>query len=93
MALVISGSIEAVLAGHDVQGGVVVEAWGLGVDCKAGVYVLNLYSQGRNYPEIIAPAAVSGVVGVLSAAQGSGAKVHYWPSDTASILFVGRFAV
>ena len=91
MSLVLSGTIEGVLTGLQVQGRIQIDAWGLGVACKNGIYVLNLYSQGQNYPEIIADTAVAGVVKLLTAAHGSGANVYYWPSETDSVLFVGNF--
>ncbi len=91
MALVVSEGMASVLTGKEQAGRITIDAWGLGVDCKRGVYDLNLYSQGSNYPEIIADTAVAGVVALLTQAKAQGVRVSYWPGEHDSVLFVGQF--
>jgi hypothetical protein len=88
MSLTLTGEINDVLAGRLVPGSLRIEAWGLGVDCRTGLQVLNLYSQGANYPVILGPPGMGSVVAAPAAARGGGAEVLYWPAT--SVLFLGR---
>ena len=71
-------------------GSVEIAEWTLGIDFKMEVYVLNLYSGGINYPEIVSKDAVAGIVQSLGLAKQCGGKVYYIPSNTVSILYIGR---
>lgn len=73
-------------------GSIQIDAWALGVDFPGKKYVLNLYRQGQNYPEVVEGKALAGLVHTLTAASASGAKVYYVPGN-ASILVVGAFGV
>lgn len=88
MPTIISNALELILSATPPPGSVEIEEWSLGIDCRAGDYVLNLYAGGLNYPEIVAKEAVAGIVQTLGLAKQSGAKVYYWP--TSPVLLIGR---
>lgn len=71
-------------------GSVEIAEWTLGIDFKLEVYVLNLYSSGVNYPEIVLKEAVAGITQSLAMAKQCGAKVYYIPGATAPVLYIGR---
>jgi hypothetical protein len=92
MSLVITSNLNDILRGQPVNGRISIDSWTLGMDCKGGLFVLNLYSQGQNYPEIISAVAVTGLVATLTAACAYKVEVWYWPGES-SILHIGRFQV
>ncbi len=88
MPMVISDALKQTLSDCPPPGSVKISEWTLGIDFRMEVYVLNLYSGGLNYPEIVAKEAVAGITQTLESAKQCGANIYYWP--TTSVLHLGR---
>ena len=73
MPVIIRPELMLALSVSPRPGSVAIEAWTLGIDFKMEVYVLNLYSGGVNYPEIVSKDAVAGITQSLAQAKLCGA--------------------
>jgi hypothetical protein len=91
MALVVTGDLASVLSAQNFAGRIQIDHWGIGVDPKAGTYVLNLFSQSVNYPEIVSDSSVAGYVALFALAKQQQVGIYYWPNGQSSVIYVGQF--
>lgn len=92
MLTIFTGSLDETKSKTRTDEAIRIDSWGIGIAFVEGLYVLNLYSQGRNYPEIIPASALDGFVQLLTAATSHQAQIWYWPEGFGRKIFVGHFS-